>query len=86
MSLFKTKFKSTQTTMTPLESLQARSASAVSLIRSTIAQLRATNEAIDAEHVSNDNKIVELTATNASLDTLKNDNLKVITNFENLLS
>lgn len=86
MSLFKTKFKSTQTTMTPLESLQARSASAVSLIRSTIAQLRATNETIDAEHVSNDNKIVELTATNASLDTLKNDNLKVITNFENLLS
>lgn len=34
-------------TITPLESLQNRSASAVSVIRSTIDQLKATNEAID---------------------------------------
>lgn len=79
-------FKFNQSKMTPLESLQARSNNAVSLIRSTIEQLRATNDAIDAEHASNDSQIVALTATNTSLDTLKSDNLKVITNFENLLS
>lgn len=73
-------------TVTRLEALQNQSASAVSLIRSTIDQLKATNEAIDAEHTSNDNKIVALSATNTSLDTLKYENEKVIANFENLLS
>lgn len=73
-------------TVTRLEALQNQSASAVSLIRSTIDQLKATNEAIDAEHASNDSKIVALSETNASLDTLKHDNEKVIVNFENLLS
>ena len=73
-------------TVTRLEALQNQSASAVSLIRATIDQLKATNEAIDAEHASNDSKIVALSATNTSLDALKHDNEKVITNFENLLS
>ena len=71
---------------TSLETLQTRSANAVSLIRSTIEQLRATNEAIDQEHTSNDDKIAALNTTNASLDTLKADNIKVIANFESLLS
>ena len=71
---------------TSLETLQARSANAVSLIRSTIEQLRATNEAIDQEHTSNDDKIAALNTTNTSLDTLKADNIKVIANFESLLS
>lgn len=69
-----------------LEALQNQSASAVSLIRFTIDQLKATNEAIDQEHASNDSKIVALSATNTSLDALKHDNEKVIANFENLLS
>ena len=69
-----------------LEALQNQSASAVSLIRSTIDQLKATNEAIDQKHASNDSKIVALSATNTSLDALKHDNEKVIANFENLLS
>lgn len=73
-------------TATALETLQARSANAVSLIRTTIEQLKATNDAIDQEHASNDNKIAVLNTTNASLDTLKADNAKVIANFENLLS
>ena len=73
-------------TVTRLEALQNQSANAVSLIRSTIDQLKATNEAIDAEHASNDSKIVALSATNTSLDTLKADNVRVIANFENLLS
>lgn len=73
-------------TISALENLQARSANAVSLIRSTIEQLKATNEAIDQEHASNDSKIAALNTTNTSLDTLKADNAKVIANFENLLS
>ena len=73
-------------TVTPLESLQNRSASAVSIIRSTIDQLKATNEAIDQEHANNDSAIVKLNTTNSALETLKADNAKVIANFENLLS
>ena len=74
------------TKKTQLETLQARSANAVSLIRATIDQLKATNEAIDAEHTANDNRIAALNTTNSSLETLKADNAKVIANFENLLS
>ena len=71
---------------TQLEMLQAKSANAVSLIRSTIDQLKATNEAIDAEHTANDSRIAALNTTKSSLETLKADNAKVIANFENLLS
>lgn len=74
------------TKKTQLETLQARSANAVSLIRTTIDQLKATNEAIDAEHTANDSRIAALNTTNSSLETLKADSAKVIANFENLLS
>lgn len=79
-------FKKNVPTITPLESLQNRSASAVSLIRSTIDQLKATNDAIDQEHANNDSAIVKLNTTNEALETLKSDNAKVIANFESLLS
>ena len=72
--------------VTPLELLQAKSENAVSLIRNTINKLKATNEAIAAEHEANDIKIANLQTTNESLDVLKADNTKIITNFENLLS
>lgn len=83
MSIFK---KKETVTITPLELLQARSANAVSIIRNTINELKGANEAIDVEHQKNDEQIAYLTDTNASLDTLKGDNAKIITNFENLLS
>ena len=83
MSIFK---KKKVVTVTPLELLQARSANAVSIIRNTINELKGANEAIDVERQKNDEQIVYLTGTNASLDTLKGDNSKIITNFENLLS
>lgn len=88
MPLFKTNKTSTPApaALTPLETLQNRSANAVSVIRSTIDQLKATNDAIDAEHAHNDSAIVALNATNGALETLKADNAKVIANFENLLS
>ena len=72
--------------VTPLELLQAKSENAVSLIRNTINKLKATNEAIAAEHEANDVKIANLQTINESLDVLKADNTKIITNFENLLS
>ena len=83
MSIFK---KKETVTVTPLELLQARSANAVSIIRNTINELKGANEVIDAEHQKNDEQIAYLTDTNTSLDTLKGDNSKIITNFENLLS
>lgn len=69
-----------------LEMLQQKSTNAVSLIRSTIASLRETNEAIDDEHIRNENRIAALAQTNSSLDVLRADNEKVIANFEKLLS
>ena len=79
-------FKKNVTAPTPLEVLQQRSANAVSLIRTTIDQLKETNNAITVERANNDAMIAALSATNASLDGLKGDNEKIIANFEGLLS
>ena len=79
-------FKKNVTAPTPLEVLQQRSANAVSLIRTTIDQLKETNNAIAVERANNDAMIAALSATNASLDGLKGDNEKIIANFEGLLS
>ena len=79
-------FKKNVTAPTPLEVLQQRSANAVSLIRTTIDQLKKTNNAIAVERANNDAMIAALSATNASLDGLKGDNEKIIANFEGLLS
>lgn len=80
------KRKTTAPALSPLEILQAKSASAVSIIRNTIAQLKDTNAAIETEHSNNVETIAKLNETNSALDTLKSDNLKVIANFEKLLS
>ena len=69
-----------------LARLQRRSAKHVNFIRDTINRLRATNEAIEAEHACNDAHIAKLNAENASLDALRADNTKIITNFEGLLT
>lgn len=79
-------FKKNVTAPTPLEVLQQRSANAVSLIRTTIDQLKETNNAIAAERASNEAMIAALSATNVSLDGLKGENDKIIANFEGLLS
>ena len=82
----KSLFAKKPTPLTPLESLQAQSANAVSVIQTTIAQLQTTNDAIDKERANNDSAIVKLNATNAELDALKAGNAKVMTNFKSLLS
>ena len=79
-------FKKNVTAPTPLEVLQQRSTNAVSLIRTTIDQLKETNNAIAVERANNDAMIAALSATNESLDGLKGDNEKIIANFEGLLS
>ena len=85
--MFKISFKRDKAPVkTPLESLQDRSANAVSFLRTTIEELKATNAEIDAEHANNNSAIAKLTATNESLDTLKLENIKVIASFEGLLS
>ena len=83
MSMFK---KTTVTTPSVLETLQAESQSAVSVLLDTIAQLKATNSAIEVEHANNESRIVKLNETNSALDALKGNNAKIIANFEKLLS
>lgn len=73
-------------TKTTLELLQERSSNAVSLIRSTINELKGANSDIATAKESNLAQITALQATNSSLDTLQKDNERVISNFEALLT
>lgn len=69
-----------------LERLQRKSNNAVNVIRSTIENLKAANVEIDDEQATNIAKIADLQTTNKSLDDLKKNNEKVISNFESLLN
>ena len=77
--------KKTQSKST-LELLQERSANAVSLIRSTINELKTANDDIVNAKASNLAQIAVLQSTNTSLDALQHDNERVISNFEALLN
>lgn len=83
MSVFK---KTATANPTVLETLQIESQNAVSVLLDTIAQLKATNSAIEVEHANNESRIVKLNEINSALDTLKGNNTKIIANFEKLLS
>lgn len=71
---------------TTLELLQERSSNAVSLIRSTINELKSANTDIATAREKNLAQISFLQNTNMSLDSLQNDNERVISNFEALLN
>ena len=71
---------------TVLEQLQQKSINAVNVIRCTIENLKAANAEIDGEHANNVAKITDLQTANDSLDNLKKNNEKVISNFEALLN
>ena len=73
-------------TKTPLEILSEKSSNAISLVMSTIKDLKDTDVAIDAEVRKNEEAIAAITATNASLGDLKSQNEKIISNFEALLN
>lgn len=72
-------------TKTPLEILSEKSNNAISLVMSTIKDLKDTDVAIDDEVRKNEEAIAAITATNASLGDLKSQNEKIISNFEALL-
>ena len=71
---------------TKVEVLTKASQDAISSVRKMIQSLKVTNEKISAERVVNDDRIKKIQSDNQSLDSLKTDNEKIISNFEALLS
>lgn len=71
---------------TKVEQLTKASQNAISSVRKMIQSLKDTNEMVIKEKVANDNKIAKIQLDNQSLDNLKSDNEKIISNFEALLS
>ncbi len=72
--------------MTKVEKLTKTSQSAMSSVRKMIQTLKDTNEKVLEERAANDSRIARIQLDNQSLDNLKNDNEKIISNFEALLS
>ena len=72
--------------MTNVEKLTKTSQSAISSVRKMIQTLKDTNEKVLEVRAANDNRIARIQLDNQSLDNLKNDNEKIISNFEALLN
>lgn len=72
--------------MTNTEKLIKASQSAISSVRTMIQTLKDTNEKVAEERAANDDKITRIQLDNQTLDSLKSDNEKIISNFEALLS
>ena len=72
--------------MTKVEKLTKASQNAISSVRKMIQTLKDTNEKVLEERAANDSRIARIQLDNQSLDNLKNDNEKIISNFEALLS
>jgi signal transduction histidine kinase len=73
-------------TMTKVEELTKASQDAISSVRRMIQSLKTTNDKVAEERTANDERIAKIQLDNQSLDTLKRDNEKIISNFEALLS
>jgi hypothetical protein len=69
-----------------VEVLTTASHNAVSAVRTMIQLLKDTDEQIVIERAANDDKIAQIQSDNQSLDKLKEDNEKIISNFEALLN
>ena len=78
--------KTKQVSLTKVEELTKASQDAISSVRRMIQSLKVTNEKISEARTVNDDKIKRLQLDNHSLDGLKTDNEKIISNFEALLS
>lgn len=72
--------------LTKVEVLTKASQDAISSVRRMIQLLKDTNERVAEERIANDDKIAKIQLDNKSLDSLKTDNEKIISNFEALLS
>ena len=70
---------------TTLQKLAEKSKNDINLVLTTIEGLKSTNKAIDDERQKNDAMIAAIQNTNSSLDELKGNNEKIISNFEKLL-
>lgn len=70
---------------TTLQKLTEKSKNDINLVLTTIEGLKSTNKAIDDERQKNDAAIAAIQNTNSSLDELKGNNEKIISNFEKLL-
>ena len=70
---------------TTLQKLTKKSKNDINLVLTTIEGLKSTNKAIDDERQKNDAMIAAIQNTNSSLDELKGNNEKIISNFEKLL-
>jgi hypothetical protein len=73
-------------TLTKVEKLTKASQDAISSVRKMIQLLKDTNERIIEERIANDDRITKIQLDNQSLDGLKTDNEKIISNFEALLN
>lgn len=71
--------------LTPFERLKKVSEDAVGIIRVTISALQKANEDIDKERAINTEQVDKILETNKALEQLKNDNQKIMQNFEALL-
>jgi hypothetical protein len=69
-----------------IKSLTKASSNAVGVVRNMLSSLQHINEAAIAEKVANDNRILKIQSDNQALDKLKEDNEKIISKFEALLS
>lgn len=83
--IFRRRKKQTEPQLTPLQSLQNASVSAVFMITNTIMELKGINEAIEREQEANTQRIREIEETQPALTETKTGNGKIIANFEALL-
>ena len=75
-----------KTSQTKVEKLTQASQDAISSVRKMIQSLKDTNEQVIEERNANEDRIAKIQSDNRSLDALKNDNDKIISNFEALLN
>ena len=72
--------------LTNVQELTKASQDAISSVRKMIQSLKDTNEKVVEVRIANDNRIAKIQLDNQTLDGLKTDNEKIISNFEALLS
>lgn len=71
---------------TKVAKLTKTSQNAISSVRKMIQQLKDTNDQVLKERIVNEGRIAQIQSDNQSLDLLKADNEKIISNFEALLN
>lgn len=72
--------------MSKVEFLTDAANTAVDVVRKMLDSLKTVNDEIEAEKITNEEKIVQIKADNEALDKLKTNNDKIISNFGALLN